>query len=60
MTKAKTVRLYPVPGVSLYPFPAAEFDATDEEAEFLLAHIPQPFTTTSPKAPTRPAEGTED
>lgn len=55
MTKAKTIHLYPVPGVSVWPWPAEEFDATEAEAEQLLAHVPPPFTTEPPrKAPTPP------
>lgn len=57
MTKPKTIRLYPIKGVSLYPFPAVEFDATPEEAETLLAYIPPPFTTTPPEAAERPETG---
>lgn len=48
MPKPKTVRLYPVPGVSVYPYPAVVFDATPEEADLLLSHIPPPFTTDPP------------
>lgn len=48
MTKPMTVRLYPVPGVSVYPWPAAEFDATEEQAAELLAYVPAPFTTSRP------------
>lgn len=55
MTKAKDaerVHLYPVEGVSVYPWPSVECDVTPEEAEALLAHIPAPFTTEPPrKAP---------
>lgn len=58
--KAETVRLYPVEGVALYPWPAVEFDATPEQAAELLAYIPAPFTTDRPKAAPAPeldAEG---
>lgn len=58
MTKPKTVRLYPVPGVSVYPWPSVEFDATEEQAAELLAHIPAPFTTDPPKATTPPEPAT--
>ena len=53
MTKSKpeTVRLYPVEGVALYPWPAEAFDATPEQADELLAYIPAPFTTTAPAEP---------
>lgn len=59
--KPKTVRLYPVPGVSVYPWPAVEFDASPDDAAFLLAHLPPPFTETPPGAtpdtkPTGPAD----
>ena len=46
--KAETVRLYPVDGVALYPWPAEPFDATPEQAAELLAYIPAPFTTKAP------------
>lgn len=48
MTKPKAVRLYPVEGVSVYPWPAVEFDASPEDAAFLLAHVPPPFTDKPP------------
>lgn len=50
MSKSKpdTVRLYPVEGVALYPWPAQPFDATPEQAAELLAYIPAPFTTEPP------------
>lgn len=51
MTKPKTVHLYPVPGVSLYPHPAEECDVPEDVAAFLLEHIPPPFTTTPPSPP---------
>lgn len=53
----KTIRLYPVEGVSVYPWPSVEFDATPEEAEFLLAHVPPPFTVEPPDAFTAVYEG---
>lgn len=56
-TKPETVHLYPVPGVSTYPYPSVEFDATSEEAEALLAFIPAPFTTTPQEAEKRPETG---
>lgn len=59
MSKPKTVRLFPVPGVSVYPWPSVEFDATPEEAEALLAHVPSPFTTEPPKAPSPPETAAE-
>jgi hypothetical protein len=49
MTKPKTVRLYPVPGVSVYPWPAEECEVTEEQAAELLAYIPAPFTTEPPE-----------
>lgn len=52
--KPKTIRLYPVPGVSVYPYPAEAFDATPDEVETLLAYNPPPFTTTPPEAEKRP------
>lgn len=50
MSKSKpdTVRLYPVEGVALYPWPAQPFDATPEQAAELLAYTPAPFTTEPP------------
>ena len=54
MTKPRTVRLYPVEGVSVYPYPAVEFDADEATAAELLAYIPPPFTTEPPKAPSPP------
>lgn len=54
--KPKTVHLYPVEGVSVYPWPAAEFDATEEQAAELLAYIPPPFTTEPPSPPETAAE----
>lgn len=51
MSKPKTVRLYPVPGVSLYPWPSEPFDATEAEARFLLAVTPPPFSTDPPDPP---------
>lgn len=59
-TKPETVHLYPVPGVSTYPYPAVEFDATPEEAEALLAFIPPPFTTEPPSPPETAPDGPED
>ena len=47
-TKPKTVHLYPVPGVSVYPYPAEECDVSPEEAEALLAYVPAPFTLEPP------------
>lgn len=58
-TKPRTVRLYPVEGVSVYPWPAVEFDATEAEAAELLAYVPAPFTVESPKAPS-PSETAQD
>ena len=58
--KPKTVRLYPVPGVSVYPWPAAEFDATEEQAAELLAYIPPPFTTEPPRKAPSPPETAPD
>lgn len=55
-TRTETVRLYPVEGVTLYPWPAAAFDATPEQAAELLAYIPAPFTTDAPKAATPATE----
>lgn len=54
--KAETVRLYPVEGVALYPWPAVEFDATPEQATELLAYIPAPFTTRRPGGPVASAQ----
>lgn len=59
MSKPRTVRLYPVPGVSAYPWPSEEFDATEAEAAELLAYVPAPFTTEPPKAPS-PSETAPD
>jgi hypothetical protein len=61
MTKSKTVRLYPVPGVSLHPWPAVEFDATPDEWAELREYLPPPFTDKPPGAtpdtkPTGPAD----
>lgn len=61
MSKPKTVRLYPAPDAFLHPWPAVAFDATPEEAEFLLGHHPPPFTTEPPGTapdpqPTGPAD----
>ena len=47
-TKPKTVHLYPVPGVSVYPYAAEECDVSPDVAEALLAHVPAPFTTEPP------------
>ena len=56
-TKPKTIRLYPVPGVSVYPFPAEECEVDEATAAALLAHIPPPFTTTPPEAEKQPETG---
>ena len=50
MSTPRTVRLWPVEGVSVWPWPAVEFDATPEDAAFLLAHVPPPFTDRPPGA----------
>jgi hypothetical protein len=60
MTKPKTVRLYPVPGVSVYPYPSEEFDADEATAAALLAHIPPPFTTEPPQQAPSPSETAPD
>ena len=60
MSKPKTIRLYPVPGVSLYPWPAQEFDATEAQWEELRAYIPPPFTTDPPEKAPRPPETAPD
>ena len=49
-----TVHLYPVEGVSLYPYPAAEIDLPDEEAAVVLGFSPPPFTTKPPATTTEP------
>lgn len=57
MPKPRTVHLYPVDGVSLYPWPAVECDVPEDVAADLLAHVPPPFTTTAPEAEKRPETG---
>lgn len=59
------VRLYPVPGVSAHPWPAAEFDATPEQWAELQTYQPPPFTDKPPVIPAQPEapaspEPTED
>ncbi len=46
---SKTVRIYPVPGVSIMGVPAIEQDVTEAEAKRLLAYQPPAFTTERPK-----------
>lgn len=58
--KPKTVHLYPVPGVFVDPYPSEECDVPPEVAEFLLAHIPPPFTTEPPSPPETAAAPPED
>jgi len=48
MTKPKTIRLYPVPGVFLHPWSAVEFDATPEQWAELREYLPPPFTDKPP------------
>jgi hypothetical protein len=55
-TKPRTVHLYPVPGVFVDPYPSEECDVPPEVAEFLLAHIPPPFTTEPPDKTEEPSE----
>lgn len=56
MSKPRTVHLYPVPGVFVDPYPSEECDVPPEVAEFLLAHIPPPFTTEPPDKKEEPSE----
>ena len=61
MTKPKTIRLYPVPGVHALPWPSVEFDATPDEWADIQQYIPPPFTDTPPGTapapkPTGPAD----
>jgi hypothetical protein len=51
----RTVRLYPVEGVSLYPYPAVEWDATVEQWAELRTYSPCPFTDQPPAVPAAPA-----
>lgn len=54
MSKPKTVRLYPVEGVSIPGVPSQECEVTEAEAAELLAYIPAAFTVEPPKAPSPP------
>ena len=61
MSKPRTIHLYPVPGVSAYPWPAQEFDATPDQWAELRGYIPPPFTDRPPgdapeTAPTDPPD----
>jgi hypothetical protein len=47
-SRPRSVRLYPVEGVTLYPYPAVPFFATDGEWEAIQQYSPVPFTTTRP------------
>ncbi len=49
MSKPRTIRLYPVPGVFADPWPSQEFDATPDEWEAIQGYIPCPFTDTPPR-----------
>jgi len=61
MTKTpRLVRLHPVEGVSLYPWPAVEFDATPEQWEELSRHVPCPFTVDPTPAEAAPPEIGDD
>lgn len=51
MSKPKTIRLYPVPGVFADPWPAREFDATPDEWAAIREYVPVPFTDTPPETP---------
>jgi hypothetical protein len=52
MSKPKTIRLYPVPGVFADPWPSREFDATPDEWDAIREYVPVPFTAEPPdKAP---------
>ena len=62
MPKPALVRLYPVPGVSVWPWPATVIDVAPEQAAELLAHVPPPFTDkppteATPPVPPDPTEG---
>lgn len=57
MSKPKTIRLYPVPGVFADPWPSQEFDATEAEWDAIREYVPVPFTDKAPAAPETPAEG---
>jgi hypothetical protein len=48
MSKPKSIRLYPVPGVHALPWPSVEFDATPDEWADIQQHIPPPFTDKPP------------
>lgn len=52
--KPMPVRLYPVPGVSVYPYPSEECEVDEATAAELLAYTPAPFTTEPPEAPSPP------
>ena len=45
-----TIHLWPVEGVSLWPWPAVEFDATPDQWADLKRYVPPPFTDKPPKA----------
>jgi len=48
-TKPRRVRIYPVPGVSLYPWRAIEQEVSEAEWELLKHSHPQAFTDKPPK-----------
>ncbi len=60
MPKTKTVRIYPVPGVSLYPWRTKPQDVSESDWAELQKYSPQPFTDQPPGVePEQPAEPAE-
>ncbi len=54
MSESKLVRIYPVPGVSLYPGPTEVQDVTPKQWAELKKYIPRPFTDKNPEPDTEP------
>jgi len=62
--RKRPVRIYPVPGVSLYPWRAIEQEVSAEDWATLQEARPQPFTDIPPGAqpdqPQEPDDGSPD